>query len=132
MEVWMSGEVMAEVADSYSEARKKVEEQFNEHFSASGFGKSLKSLTFIGILRPEGDTNYPETTKFHRRDCDAEFRLKIPYDIFRESDEFTQRKLVARALLRAIESIPEFKLRDFDADAFIQSYKSSLQDTGWL
>src|SRR4051812_4417485 len=114
MKFWMSGEIMADVADAHREARNEVEEQLNERFGARDYGRDLQKLALIAIIRPAGDDAYPEIYKYQKKDRTVEARLKINHEEFRGAKDKTERKqLLLDALERAIARMSELKI---DAD----------------
>ena len=119
MKIWMSGEIQADAYDAYVKNRKLVTQKFNEYFENKNYGDGLLETAYIGIIREIDSPDYDEIKRYHKKDKDVEFRLKIAHDVFLVSDENKQLKLVAQSVMRAIKLIPELKkIPDFDYAAF--------------
>src|SRR5947209_17995795 len=89
---WISGEVMADVGDTFRQAMNEVEEGLNEQFAAHDYGQALEELAFIAILRPAGDEFYPEIYKYDRKKRTVEARLKVNHRDFLTANNADERR----------------------------------------
>lgn len=106
MKLWMSGEVDADVADAYQSARRKIVASVNDRLQRVDFAAGCKELAVIAIICHDCDPEYKEIVKYHRGRGVAEFRLKIDYQSFLDSNEDDRTKLVLDMLLRALDLMP--------------------------
>ena len=131
MKLWISGEIMAEVADAYREARKDVERLFNDNLGDRSYGESVQRIKLIGILMDGDDPKFAEVSKYHKREKDAEFRLKLDYLAFRDGPDLQRRRLVAGAVLRAIKMLPQLSPA-CDSSRLAADFVEAAEGRAWL
>ena len=122
----MSGEVMQEVAEPYRDARKEVEGRLNKCLEARNFGDSVETVSFVAILRPDGDTKYPEVRKYHRRTRDVELRISIDFDRFLKAGREDQAGMVAEAFLRGVSALQDLGIDNLDCAEVVSACRSCL------
>ena len=123
MKFWMSGEIMADVGDVHREARNEVEDELNARFAARDYGRALKELAFISIIRPTGDNAYPEIYKYDKKDRTVEARFKINHLDFRMApDKKGRKQLLLNAIERAIARMGELKI-DVDHERLLKDFQ---------
>ena len=135
MKFWWSGEVDGEVGDSYREACNEIEPAINGIIGPKHYGTQLLEWAFIGIiLRPAFATDFPfkEIKKWHRKELCAEFRLKIDYSKFRESNGLGKRHLICLALLRSLRLMSDLHIDKSSIDALSKDFYELAVGNGWL
>lgn len=119
MKIWMSAEIQSTVSAAYTKAYKSIEPVFNEFFREKFYGNGLVKIVYIAIIREVDVEGYKEVKRYHKKDCDVEFRLKISHVEFLHANEKVQLKMVTDSVMRAIKLIPELKkIPHFDYFAF--------------
>ncbi len=133
MKIWTTGEIQADVYDAYANTSRNVERIFNEHFKEKFYGDGLVKIFYLAIIREVEVEGYKEVKRYHKKDCDVEFRLKIPHDEFLHVNEKAQLKMETDSVMRAIKLIPELKvIPDFDYFAFEDEAIKLWQENNWL
>ena len=111
MKFWISGEVMADVGDSFREAMNEVEDELNERFAERDYGRALQELTFIAIILPPAEDAYPEIYKYDKRGRAVEARLKVTHHDFLNAPSKEDRKrLLLDGIENAISRMGELKI----------------------
>lgn len=114
MKFWLSGEVMADVADVHREARNELESELNELFAARDYGRGLQELAFISIILPPAEDAFAEVFRYDRKDRTVEARLRINHLDFRAApDKAGRKRLLLDGVERAIARMGDLKI---DAD----------------
>jgi len=131
MKFWLSGEVMADVADAYRESRKDVEAYLNLRLGDASYGPQVERLVFVGVISSLDAKWFKELRKYHRGSKDAEFRLRIDHEEFLRSDAIRQRVLLCEALGRAIQMISSLKVNDFDTSRLLHDFEAAVVEKGW-
>lgn len=116
MKLWSSGEIDADVADSFREARKWVEAAINQLLSANDYGDGLDEWAFIAMINRPHIHGYKEVAKLARNKREAEFRLRVSHDEFLAGGEAERKRLLLSALLRSITLMPTIGVADIDMD----------------
>jgi hypothetical protein len=103
MKLWMSGEIQADVADAYREARKIVEVEVNRVLGEISV-EEAKEWAFIAIILDEESSTYGEIVKKKKssRGTELEFRLKIPHAKFLAASPGERISLIYKALSRSV------------------------------
>jgi hypothetical protein len=114
MKLWMSGEIQANAADAYRQARKDVENVINDKLSRSDYGSGIQKWIYIAIIREEDSEDYGEIKKYTRRTKEVEFRLKIEHSKFTTAHSTEQKRLLFESLLRSIREMKELRIPDVD------------------
>ena len=104
----MSGEIQADVGDAHRLARKAVEHAVNERLKNCSLSVDFDEWAFISIIRQQDHPDYPEFKKRHAKRKVLEFRLKIPYQDFLNTDEIGRVELLINALRRSVNLMTEF------------------------
>ncbi len=120
MKLWMSGEIMADVAEPYRVARNAVEACINEQLKHLTLATPFEKWAFIGILRPDDHPHYPEVCKKHARRKVLEFRLKIDHSEFARSDFQRQKELIIEGLKRSVQKMPDFGVDEQDCSQLMK------------
>ena len=126
MKLWMSGEIMADVADAYRSARSAVVSGVNQRLKLLSLKTDFQEWAVIGIIRPDDLPDYHEIYKADTRRKVLEFRLKIDHSSFGTSDVLHQRMLVIEALKRSVQKMPEFGVEKQDCDQLMKVLDESL------
>lgn len=131
MRFWLSGEVMADVAEAYREVRKEVEGHLTSRLADASYGPGIDRLVFVAVISSLGGEWFPELRKYHRKEKDAEFRLRIDHAAFLVADERMRRVMVCEALSRAIGLISTLPVNGFDTDRFLRDFGLAVAERGW-
>ena len=103
MKLWMSGEIQADVADAYRQARKTVETEVNRLLAEVSLAEKAKEWAFIAIIRGEDSPDYDEVVRKSARGKEFEFRLKIPHAEFLAASPAERVSLILKALARSVD-----------------------------
>ena len=107
MILWMSSELMADVTDAYRACRKAIEAKVNELLSQEKLLPKFEKWAFIAIIRDTDNSAYDEVIKKSGKGRVLEFRLKIPYEQFKNGSDTERMDLVFEALFRTAENMEE-------------------------
>jgi Immunity protein 44 len=129
---WMSGEIEGDVYDSYRIARNEVEATILAGLQALDFGNGFKRLTLIPIIREVDHPDYDEVRRYHKRDRDFEFRLRISHAAFKVADAVGQRRLIVENILRAVDEMRKLRVKDVDCEKLEQAIRDVAASKGWL
>jgi hypothetical protein len=99
---WWSGEIQADVADTYTEAMKAVDVELNRLLDGVSLGWKVEQWAFIAIIRDEDSPDYGEIVKKSSRGKVLEFRLMIPHAEFLASRPRQKISLIFKALSRSV------------------------------
>jgi hypothetical protein len=99
----MSGEIQADIADAYRQARKIVEAEVNRLLAEVSFLEKAKEWAFIAIIREEDSSDYNEVVKKLAQGKEFEFRLKIPHAEFLAATPEERVSLIFKALARSVD-----------------------------
>jgi hypothetical protein len=99
---WWSGEIQADVDDSYSRIMNLLETELNQLLTDISFGGKAEQWAFIGIIRQQDSPNYDEVVRKSSRGRVLEFRLKIPHAEFLGASPKRQIGLILGALFRSV------------------------------
>ena len=87
--------------------RHSTEKPLEEFLKNKDYGPGLKHLGLIPmIFRPDVKL-YKERRKYSAENGDADYRLKIDYNVFVNSNESEKRSLLIKNLLQAVRDIGE-------------------------
>jgi hypothetical protein len=99
---WWSGEIQADVADTYTEAMKAVDVELNRLLDGVSLGGRVEQWAFIAIIRKEDSPDYGEIAKKSSKGKVLEFRLMIPHAEFLASRPRQKISLIFKALSRSV------------------------------
>jgi hypothetical protein len=103
MKLWMSGEIQADIADAYRQARKTVETEVNRLLAEVSLAEKAKEWAFIAIIREEDSPDYGEVVKKSAKGKEFEFRLKIPHAEFLPASPTERIGLIFKTLARSVD-----------------------------
>ena len=129
---WMSGEIEGDVYDDYNVAQNEIEPAINSALKGNEFGRGFVRLSLIPIMLPEDDPDYDEIRRYHKKDRDFEFRLKIPHAVFKAASPLGQRRLVMQNILRAVDEMRKMRVKDVDCDKLEQAIREVAVAHDWL
>lgn len=110
MLLWMSAEMMDDVADAYRACRKEIEGKVNLLLVESNLLLGVEKWAFIAIIREVDSPDFVEVVKRGGKGKVLEFRLKIPYVDFRDGSGAQRVSLIFDALLRSAELMKDLKV----------------------
>lgn len=116
MILWMSAEMMADVADLYRDCRKAIEAKFNELISEENLLPHIDQWAFIAMILNENGPDYKEVVRNHIKRKVFEFRLKISHADFKSGNDAQRIELVIESLLRAVDLMVKFKVSAEDRE----------------
>lgn len=99
----MSGEIQADVADAYREARNAIESEIDRLLEDVSLMEKAEKWAFIAIIRKEDSPDYDEIVKRSSRGKVLEFRLKIPHAQFLAASPNERIDLILKALCRSVK-----------------------------
>ena len=118
MRLWLSGELQHDVALGYTDAARHLRRILRPVVSAADYGKSVIEWAFIGILQQRDTRATTEDWQFFKPRGLAQFRLRLDYDAFKQSDELDRSRLLFCALLRSASLSPRLHMENFNAEKF--------------
>ena len=130
--IWISGEIQADVDDDFGPASNEIEAAINSSLASKAFGKGFARLSLIPIIRLIDSPDYDEIRKYHKKDRDFEFRLKIPHAKFKAADPVGQRRLIMENILRAVDEMKKMRVKDVDCEKLDQAIREVAAAKGWL
>lgn len=103
MKLWMSGEIQADVADAYRNARKAVETEVNRLLAEVPLSERHEEWAVIAIIREEDSPEYGEVVKKSPTGEEFEFRLRIPHAEFLAATPAKRVGLIFKAVGRSVD-----------------------------
>ncbi|MFH1373988.1 MAG: Imm44 family immunity protein [bacterium] len=101
MKLWIGGEIQADVADAFREARSFVERTVNKKIESRHYDTAFDDWDVIAILRD--DDAFEELTRLSKKKRDMDFRLRLGYREFKYGDANERRSMIFKMLCRSIE-----------------------------
>lgn len=98
---------MADATDAFRAGRKTIEAKVNELLSKEILLPEIEKWAFIAIIRDTDKSTYDEVIKSSGRGKNLEFRLKAPYEQFKNGNDVDRISLIFGALLRSVEKMSE-------------------------
>ena len=108
MKLWMSAEEMEECGEDNSNIRRDIEPRINELIKDCTLG-DYTLWCVITIILNENGPDYKEIIRRSLKNKDLEFRLKIDYNEFMNSDYNHKKKLVLELLMRSLDLMEKWK-----------------------
>ena len=108
MKLWMSAEEMEECGEDNSNIRRDIEPRINELIKDCTLG-DYTLWCVITIILNENRPDYKEIIRRSLKNKDLEFRLKIDYNEFMNSDYNHKKKLVLELLMRSLDLMEKWK-----------------------
>lgn len=130
MKLWIGGEISADVADAFREARSVVEHTINSVISPTDYGLELESWDCIAIIRD--DDEFTERTRFDRKSRDMDFRLVLDYARFKAAAAREQQSMIVEMLLRSLNVLAEKGLSPTGMARLRKDTESAAKKMGWL
>jgi hypothetical protein len=130
--LWISGEIQADVGDDFRLAANEVQDTVNAALNGVDFGGDFARLCMIPIVRLIDSPVYKEVRRYHKKDRDFEFRLKIPHAAFKAAGALEQRRLIVENILRAVDEMKKMRVKDVDCQKLEQAIRDVAAAKGWL
>ena len=99
------------------------------HLADYGAGLAKYYFSFI-IVTPDDAINLPYA-RFSRKKREADVAVAIPYAKMQQAGEAELVQLMESAYLSGIEQLRQFKIADFDLDAFRSDVERLFSQQGW-
>ena len=132
MKLWMSGEVQVDVYPAFGIARNHMQKRINASLVRKKFGSGLIKLALIPIILGSIDPGFKEIKRYSKRTKVAEFRLRIPHELFKSRDHHGQEVLIFELLIKAVKALKSMKVPDFDLDRLEEAIFAIGQRHSWL
>lgn len=107
MELWMSSEQMHECFENM-QIQREIKPKINELIKNCTLG-DYKEWAVITIILNENGPDYNEIIRRSLKNKELEFRLKIDYNEFMNSDYNHKKKLVLELLMRSLDLMKKWK-----------------------
>ena len=130
--IWIGGELQADIGDPFRFAANEIVAAMNIVLNAQSFGRGFTSLNLIPIILNFEDSTYKEVRRYHKKDRDFEFRLKIPHAVFKAASPLGQRRLVMQNILRAVDEMRKMRVKDVDCDKLEHAIREVAAAHDWL
>lgn len=132
MQIWMSEEIEADVADAYQEVRTKIESSLSSVFEKRDYGPGLVKLYFIAMLLGDNaPAGLKEIKRYKKKDKTAEFRLVIDHEQFKAGDHRSRAALIVDALLRSLDLMGGMGIPDVDIASIRADLLATAESQGW-
>ena len=128
----MSAEIQSDVSDQFSTANNDIEPAVNTALAGTDFGSGFSSLVIIHIIRLIDHPDYPEVRRYHKKDKDFEFRLKIRHADFKAAGALGQRRLLMENILRAVDEMKKMAVKDVEVDKLERAIREVAAAHDWL
>lgn len=107
MELWMSSEQMHECFENM-QIQREIKPKINELIKNCTLGDYVE-WAVITIILNENGPDYNEIIRRSLKNKELEFRLKIDYNEFMNSDYNHKKKLVLELLMRSLDLMEKWK-----------------------
>ena len=107
MELWMASEQMHECFENM-QIQREIKPKINELIKNCTLG-DYKEWAVITIILNENGPDYKEIIRRSLKNKELEFRLKIDYNEFMNSDYNHKKKLVLELLMRSLDLMEKWK-----------------------
>lgn len=107
MELWMSSEQMHECFENM-QIQREIKPKINELIKNCTLGDYVEWVVITIILNENGP-DYKEIIRRSLKNKELEFRLKIDYNEFMNSDYNHKKKLVLELLMRSLDLMEKWK-----------------------
>lgn len=107
MELWMSSEQMHECFENM-QIQREIKPKINELIKNCTLGDYVE-WAVITIILNENGPDYKEIIRRSLKNKELEFRLKIDYNEFMNSDYNHKKKLVLELLMRSLDLMEKWK-----------------------
>ena len=111
MKLWLSGEVEAEIGDSFRSVMNEVETLINEGILINYYGDGLIEWDVIFIITKEGGK---ELFKYSKRKKGTDIRINVDYNGFKDSDFLGKRNKLLDGLIKSLDVLKEMNIKDVD------------------
>jgi hypothetical protein len=106
MRFFFSGELDVDIADFYRPTRQRIEKKLNEMCSTRDYGDAIVKIAIIPmILRPVFLAGRKERRLFQRKQREADYRMIIDFERFRDGDDAVREKLLLKNVIDAITDL---------------------------
>lgn len=129
MKLWISGEICAEVADSFRDAMNTVEDAINKAITGKNYAINLNSWDCIAIVRDDND--FKEISKYSPKKKEMDFRLKIDFNKFRTVTNVGRETLIFEMLERSLVLLKEKEV-GVEIDRLAADVRVVAAQRGWL
>lgn len=132
MKLWMSGEICAEIGDTFREARNPVETIFSEALANKNYDINLDSWDCIAIIRDDED--FKERIRYSPKNKNMDFRLRIDFEEFRSADNLGRQSLIYEMLERSLSLLKGKKGigKISEIDRLASDARQVAKEHGWL
>ena len=109
-----------------------LQQEFSEQLSGlkdTFYGAELTSIAIISILLPPeyfSEGGYKERSLFHRKECDADIRLRIDFHAFVHAKPEKRREIYKQHILDSLMTLKRKLSGDFDFDQLLADVSKSL------
>ena len=120
MEFFFSSELHADIGDLYRITRKKINTILNEGLKDKTYGEVLVEIAIIPIILPEDYLmDRKERKLFQRKAKEADYRLIIDYEKFKNGNEKERELLLLNNVISAIKDLTKKAKGKFEGEALI-------------
>lgn len=135
MRFGISAEVHTSVGDKVRPLIFKIKEIVNSYIENKNYGDGVVYWGYVPIILPSSflpPEFFQEIKRYRKSKKETEFRLKIDYGQLIKANEKEVYGLICESILRSIEiARSEFKISQFDLDAFEADIKECFRKEGW-
>jgi immunity protein 44 of polymorphic toxin system len=113
MKLWISGEIEADIGDSFRYVLNEVETLVNDTLLIKNYGNGINEWDVIMIITQEGGK---DSFRYNKKTKDTDVRINIDYNSFKNSDPIRREALFLDHLIRSIDKLKEFNIQDVDLE----------------
>jgi hypothetical protein len=115
----MSGEVEADLADSYRISRNSVECAVNLDLENTLFSEKFEKWAVIPVILSDTFiSGFPEIVKLSSKGKVLEFRLQVAYTEFKKASSERRLAMIFDALSRSVDLMPKLKVSPESQEKF--------------
>lgn len=130
MKLWIGGEIQADIADSFRDARNSVEKTINSYIRDKRYDLPLSSWDVIAIVRD--DNELPETVDYSAKQQEMDFRLTINHEDFKRSGELERERLIYQMLIKSLALLKDKGVASSDIEQLMLDVTAVGNRRGWV
>ena len=124
IKLFISGEINATISNNYRVARNAIEKKIqSELLNKNNYGDAVKGLGIVPIIIPNQTfidfPKYKERKLFSHKQKEADIRLKINYEDFKNSNDKGREKLIVQNVIESIRIVKSKVKGKFHAEKLI-------------
>ena len=119
LKVFLSGETDADIGPAFGKLIMELGPKLNALFKEKSYGDEVSEIAIIPtVFSPKTSEilQYKERKRYSPKTKEAEFRLKIDHQKFKDADEDGKRKLILQNIIDSIRILKTKVKKGFEGD----------------